>query len=815
MPVPSRAVADWRGTDAIRNLVGDVIYAAKVEINYIYEERDDDNTWGLLLTLPDHLAEIIGTQREVLLWGALHGRSEAQDVQAAMAFMHRHNVRCAQDVMIFVSDDPSRISVLHEAAESVGITLLVLSAISLRQFQPIGPRPLADAIRVGLFARDLYDLRPPVTQGRDFFGRTPLLRQLERNITQGQSHVALFGLRKIGKTSFIFRLREALRNREAGLIAQADLQRSNAINPSADYLLWHLGESLWDGNRRVRSTSGLKLFGRYETYSEVPDRASIFELFDHDLRMVNERVGLPVIVMLDEIERMFPTSRDSVWRTDFVRFWQLLRGIDQEQPGTLRFVVSGTNPQCVESHAIWGDDNPIYSYFSTTYLGPFSEEEAGDLLRTYGARMGLDWTRAAISRAFHDTGGHPALLRTFASMVHRTSHPRRETVTPTVEDARDVSTRFLTEQGPLLAQIVAILEDQYADEFEILRTLALGRVYEFREMAKAFSEDTAHLIGYGLCGQPEDTTRLSSQLLQTYLQRREVSAKSSTLAGPAASIVGLKVDDRYLIESLISSDGGFANVYRAKNVGPDSGPSVVALKVMKNGRLSVLEREVEVLQRFEHRNIVRFIDSGRLDNGAVYLAMEYLEGQTLRAYCEAATRPSEQRLMIWMTALLGALVHMHPKEAQLRRLRAESGTEDSLQELLESRYGYVHRDIKPENIVVTAQGPVLIDFNISSRVSVAVETVSATPGYLPPELIGTSWSPRVDIFQLGVTMLQAAAGDSLLDGNRDDLVLVMRSNVSSKTADFIEKMMDTSPRGYQTAFTARRDSQKILDQLGG
>lgn len=704
---------------------------------------------------------------------------------------------------------------LQEAAEAASLTLLALPAPSLRQFRPSGERPFADAVRVGLFARDLYDLRSPVVRGGDFFGRSVLLRQLERNITQGQTHVALFGLRKIGKTSFLFRLREALRNREAGLIAQADLQRSNAINPSADYLLWHLGESLWDGNRRVRGVSDLKLFGRYETYSEVPDRASVFELFDHDLRTVHDRIGLPVIIMLDEIERMFPSSEDSVWRKDFVRFWQLLRGFDQERPGILRFVISGTNPQCVESHAIFGEDNPIYSYFSTTYLGPLSELEAQELLGTYGARMGLEWKSSVIARVFDDTGGHPALLRTFASMVHRNSHPRHGSVSPALEEARDTSARFLTEQGPLLAQIVAILEDQYADEFEILRTLALGKVHEFRDMARAFPEDTAHLIGYGLCGQPDETTRVTSQLLQTYLQRRESSARPGVDSGStAANIVGQVVDGRYRVESLISADGGFANVYRAASLDQQEGtPSAVALKVLKNGRLSVLEREVEVLRGFEHKNIVQFVDSGRLESGAVYLAMEYLEGPTLRAYCEAATRPSEQRLMSWTTALMGALVHMHPKETQRRRLRAESGSEESIQVLLESRYGYVHRDIKPENVIVTKRGPVLVDFNISSRVSVAVETVSATPGYLPPELIGTSWSPRVDIHQLGVTLLQAAAGESLVGDNMDDLVLVMRSSVSPKTAQLLERLLDTGPSGYQTAFTAHRDAQRILDQL--
>lgn len=814
MPVPRRAIANWRGSDPARNLVADVFQAATIEIDYIHEVRDDLLIWGLLLQLPQDLAEIIGTQREVLLWGSLHKTSQARDVEAAVAFMRRHNVRCSQEVMIFISDDPKGMPVIQEAAESAGLTLLILTVSSLREFRPRGPRALADAIRVGLFARDLYDLRSPVTHGADFFGRTALLRQLDRTIAQGQSHVALFGLRKIGKTSFILRLREVLRSREAGLIAQADLQRSNAINPTAEYLLWHLGESLWDGNRRVRSTPGFKLFGRFETYSEVPDKTTIFELFDHDLRLLHDRVRLPVIVMLDEIERMFPTSPDSQWRMDFIRFWQLLRGYDQERPGTLKFVISGTNPQCVESHAVYGDDNPIYSYFSITYLGPFSESEAGDLLQAYGSRMGLDWKTPVVSRAFNDTGGHPALLRTFASMMHRASHPRQQAVAPTTEEARDVSARFLTEQGPLLAQIVAILEDQYADEFEILRTLALGRVHEFRDMARAFPEDTAHLIGYGLCDQPEQTTRVRSQLLQTYLQRREQGAKDARQTGSASDLLDLQVDGRYVVESVISSDGGFADVYRARNIASGaSSLSHVALKVLRHGRLSVLEREVEVLQAFEHPNIVRFIDAGRLETGAVYLAMEFLDGMTLRSYCEAATRPSEHTLMNWMTQLLDALVHIHPKESELRRLRAQSNDDETLQELLESRYGYVHRDIKPENIIVTKRGPVLVDFNISSRVSVAVETLSATPGYLPPELIGTSWSPRVDLHQLGITMLQAAAGDGLVGDNRDDLVLVMRSTVSSKTADLIEKLMDTSAAGYQTAFTARRDAQRILDHL--
>ena len=71
--------------------------------------------------------------------------------------------------------------------------------------------------------------------------------------------------------------------------------------------------------------------------------------------------------------------------------------------------------------------------------------------------MGLTWTDSVVQRAYEDTGGHPGLLRTYASMMHVRSHPRTRVETPKVEDAREVASSFLVSQGPLLAQVVAIL----------------------------------------------------------------------------------------------------------------------------------------------------------------------------------------------------------------------------------------------------------------------------------------------------------------------------------------------------------------------
>jgi serine/threonine-protein kinase len=300
--------------------------------------------------------------------------------------------------------------------------------------------------------------------------------------------------------------------------------------------------------------------------------------------------------------------------------------------------------------------------------------------------------------------------------------------------------------------------------------------------------------------------------LQTYIQRREDSDATPSQNRTADVLLGSVVDQRYTVVSLVSTRGGIADVYAAASDPSRASDPDVALKVLRHGQLSVLEREVEILQRFRSPGIVSFLGSGRLDDGRVYLAMEYLKGSTLREYCESATRPSEARMLEWAAALLDALIVIHPRERQLRSLRASATTGDDLQELLEARYGYVHRDIKPENIVITSRGPVLIDFNISSRVSDPVATISATPGYLPVELLGPEWSPRIDLFQLGVTLLQVAAGDKLLADNRNDLVLIMRASISDRAAQLIEKLIDTSESGYHTAFTARRDLARLLSK---
>lgn len=814
MSVEERSLRRWQGEDARRGLVCRSLQMAGIKIDQIHE-TGDPLTWGLFVQLSSATADLFATQREILVWATFRKNSPAAALQEALDLLRREEIRLSQDILIAVCLNSTVAKEMADATKHADITVAALPEALLHNCRPHGSGDLIDVLRPRLYGRDLYDHKLPVTRSNEFFGRTSILDELRQKVRSSQSHIGIFGLRKIGKTSLVNRLSATLRGGGAATVAHIDLQRVVAIRPSAEHVLWHIGEALFDDSKSLQKSSDLKLFGQYDLFADIPSPEHVWELFDHDIRVLMSLQSSPIVIMLDEIERIYPTDDSSVWVKDFVRLWQLLRGIDQENPGRLKFIMSGTNPSCVERHAIFGVDNPIYNYFSVSYLGPLKESEGVELLSSYGRRMGLNWSARAMRRALEDTGGHPALLRTYASMMHRRFQHRSQSVMASDDDAQKVAEDFLIQESSLLAQVVAILEEQYEDEFLILSTLALGSVHEFRDLAREFPEYTAHLMGYGLCGSPDAATHLNIRLLQTYLQKRE-QAREKASQRSAPDFIGDIIDDEYQVLSLISGAGGFADVYKAARRGrpADEPGEYAAIKIFRKVQLSLLERETETLQEMDHANIVKVLGSGRLADGRVYLAMEYLDGKTLRDYCTAATKPSEARLLGWAAELLDALYHMHPKSRELRELRAQrSAGEETLQDVLAARYGYVHRDIKPENVIVTNRGPVLIDFNISVEANAPVATWSGTPGYLPNLPVGGTWSPAVDLYALGLTLLQVAAGAQFNSRNADDLAVMAASACGPRTMEVLKGLLGANSDGYKNAFTARRAARAARDAL--
>jgi len=198
-------------------------------------------------------------------------------------------------------------------------------------------------------------------------------------------------------------------------------------------------------------------------------------------------------------------------------------------------------------------------------------------------------------------------------------------------------------------------------------------------------------------------------------------------------------DKRYVIRRKLGS-GGMADVYLAED--QELGRRV-ALKLL-NERHAADEQFVERFRReaqsaagLNHPNIVSIFDRG-LAEGTYYIAMEYLDGRTLK---ELLVRNGPTPIPIavdYARQILGALAFAH-------------------------RHGIVHRDIKPHNIVVGRDGRLKVtDFGIArSGASQMTEagSIVGTAQYLSPEQArGAPVDPRSDLYSLGIVLYEMLTG---------------------------------------------------------
>lgn len=184
---------------------------------------------------------------------------------------------------------------------------------------------------------------------------------------------------------------------------------------------------------------------------------------------------------------------------------------------------------------------------------------------------------------------------------------------------------------------------------------------------------------------------------------------------------------RYILLSRIG-EGGMGVVYAAYDPELDRR---VALKLLRRDSANnALRSEARAIARLAHPNVVAVHDVGRAD-GASFVAMEFVDGVTLRDWLAEARTP-DQVLEAFIQAGRGiAAAHAA---------------------------GLVHRDIKPSNIMIGRDGrPRVLDFGLASGTP---EAIGGTPGYMAPEQArGEAVDPRSDQYALCVSLWEALAGD--------------------------------------------------------
>lgn len=174
-------------------------------------------------------------------------------------------------------------------------------------------------------------------------------------------------------------------------------------------------------------------------------------------------------------------------------------------------------------------------------------------------------------------------------------------------------------------------------------------------------------------------------------------------------------------------------------------------------RISRFRREAQAVGSLNHPNIMT-VYSFSEDSGRYFMAMEYLDGITLRKEIDNAGFLTPERAIEIISGILDGLYHAHTE-------------------------GVVHRDIKPDNIQITSNGGIKItDFGIARLTFQPNLTmdgqVFGTPSYMSPEqVVGKDIDQRTDLFSVGVMLYEMLTGNKPFQG--DNVIAITHAIVNS------------------------------------
>lgn len=469
-----------------------------------------------------HLTETFGIDREVLLLHAPYSKVEARLFQVAAWILAELPAAGRVESIVYLVIGPAG-NLKQAVGQQITDNKQARIAVPFLESECLAATDsffIRNRMQEYLFTRDLFDLQLPITSETYYFGRKSLLVDLRDAVKNGEN-AGVFGLRKTGKTSLLFKLQRDLELERLANLIYLDLQ------DSALYGLrwWELLDVL---RGRLPAPKGPK----------VSSESTASRYFRESVAALKGDPPPRFVFALDEIEHIAPRLRmRQHWDMDFLELWKTLRAIQNEHR-QVSFVVAGVNSSVVETPTFEGHDNPLFSMVRVRYMPAFERDEIRQLIRTLGWPMGLRFDEDTYEYLQRRYGGHPLLTRLACSYAHKeageaASRPKKVSRygLQASEASRDSS---LFSFGN---HILGMLKQWYPEEYQMLGVLARGDVSFYMGMAGLSPQYAQHLNAYGLVrGNPP---RITIPLLADYLR---TEATPASKAGPDATVSGAAPD---------------------------------------------------------------------------------------------------------------------------------------------------------------------------------------------------------------------------------------------------------------------------------
>ena len=333
---------------------------------------------------------------------------------------------------------------------------------------------------------DLFGYTLPLKDESSFFGRRDIISRYIDAVKRCENK-GIFGVRKTGKTSLLFQIKRIIEQQKIGHCYFLDCK-------SPLYRKLHWNELLLDMNKMIADDIN-------ETVKESTSETQIIKQFRALIKEASKR-GLKIIFIFDEIEYIsFYAKMNIHWQTEFLDFWQTMWSI-QSESRNLVFIVSGVNASITEIDTINGIQNPLFGIIQSEYLNGLSFDDANQMIKKLGRRMGMKFDHNSIKALYKQYNGHPMLLRMACSTIYRQLETKARPINinnKTIEDMQDSINNILSYY---YAHIVSEIKQFYPDEYEMLELLASGQTSDFIELSQN-ADYTKHLYSYGLIANDE------------------------------------------------------------------------------------------------------------------------------------------------------------------------------------------------------------------------------------------------------------------------------------------------------------------------
>lgn len=483
------------------------IFTSGFNVNYgdVINEANTKVT-VFILEPEDFIKEGFGIEKETILVLSPYSAMEERTIRAVEMIYEKYPYKNRVDNLCYflVSKDDNVIEWLNLYYD-VSRNSRIIIPFSFKELISTKTNQwfIRERLRKYSFDKDLFGYTLPLQNDNSFFGRQQILGRYIDAIKRCQNR-GVFGLRKTGKTSLLFKINRTIKEQKIGHVFFYDCK-----NPQVRKKRWN--ELLYDINVSIAGRFGIKNFESGQ--SELGSVSS----FKYLMKKASDR-NTKIILIFDEIEYIsYFAKQDKHWQEDYFDFWQTLWS-EQSTYANLCFIICGVNAYITEKDSINGIQNPLFGIIQSEYLTGLTYDETATMIRTLGKRMGLRFEHEAIKLLYEQYGGHPMLTRLACSWLNRLFSENSRPITLNKQEVKNFQSDIDTDPVfySYFGHVVSEIKQFYPDEYEMLEILASGQTDDFIELSHT-NEFIQHLLAYGLISYSNNIPIISLPVAGKYI----------------------------------------------------------------------------------------------------------------------------------------------------------------------------------------------------------------------------------------------------------------------------------------------------------